>query len=65
MKWLLMTGSTLNTNHSDTGVFNGKIDDMFIYDRALTVTEVNELYNIPEPCTLLLFGLGGLLIRKR
>jgi hypothetical protein len=36
--------------------FDGMIDDVRIYNRALTATEIQ---NIPEPCTLLLLGLGA------
>lgn len=45
--------------------YNGYIDDVHIYDRALSIEEVEQLYTVPEPATLLLLGLGGLLIRKR
>jgi len=52
-------------DNGDWQFFRGTIDEVRIYNRALTYTEVIEIQNIPEPCTLLLFGLGGLLIRKR
>ncbi len=45
--------------------FDGSIDDVRIYNRALSSAEVSELYSIPEPATLLLLGLGGLILRKR
>ena len=38
------------------GAFDGAIDDVRIYSRALTDAEVQELYLIPEPATLLLLG---------
>ncbi|MFA5291585.1 MAG: LamG domain-containing protein [Phycisphaerae bacterium] len=45
--------------------FNGKIDDVRIYDYALSAAEANQLYLIPEPATIALLGLGALsLIRK-
>ena len=43
--------------------FDGSIDDVRIYNRALSSEEVVQLYHIPEPATLLLFGLGGLALR--
>jgi hypothetical protein len=51
------------------GFFNGYMDEVRIYDRALTATDVTELYNatIPEPGTLAVLTVGGLfaLARKR
>jgi hypothetical protein len=39
--------------------FDGAIDDLRIYDRALSPTEVSTLYSaIPEPTTALLLGMG-------
>jgi hypothetical protein len=46
--------------------FNGVIDDVRIYDYALNAGEVSQLYQIPEPTTMILLGAGifGLLRRK-
>ena len=49
----------------DPAWFQGAIDDVRIYNRALSADEVQQLYNIPEPATMALFGLGGLLLRRR
>ena len=63
------TGNTypLLIGRRDDGLyFNGKIDDVRIYNRALAAPEVWQLYTIPEPTTILLLGLGSLsLLRKR
>jgi hypothetical protein len=43
--------------------FNGAIDDVRIYNRALTASEVNVVYHstdVPEPSTLVLLGIGAI-----
>ena len=49
--------------------FNGMLDDIALYDRALTYEEIYYHYTgiaIPEPATLSLLGLGALgLLRRR
>jgi hypothetical protein len=46
----------------DDGLFfNGLIDDVRIYDRALSGDEIR---NIPEPCTLVLLGLGSVIASR-
>jgi hypothetical protein len=45
--------------------FDGVIDDVRVYNRVLSGTEITELYNIPEPATLLLLALGMVVVRIR
>jgi len=45
--------------------FNGVIDDLRIYDRALSSTEIEQIAALPEPATLAMLGLGGLAILRR
>lgn len=55
---------TLGTGNLWLQRFAGGMDDVRIYDRVLSSEEMG-LLAVPEPCTLLLLSLGGLLIRKR
>jgi hypothetical protein len=45
--------------------FDGAIDEVRIYNRALNSDEINQVYSTPEPATLLLLTLGGLLLRRK
>jgi hypothetical protein len=45
------------------GFFDGLIDDVRIYDHALSEGDIRAI--MPEPATVLLLGLGGLLLRRR
>lgn len=44
--------------------FTGLLDDLRIYDNALTNTEIAALA-VPEPASLMLLGLGGLVMLRR
>lgn len=58
----LEIGRTYRTGFgSPHNYFNGLIDDVFIYDRALSASEVSSLYTtspVPIPASILLFGAG-------
>ncbi|OHB54611.1 MAG: hypothetical protein A2Y12_09840 [Planctomycetes bacterium GWF2_42_9] len=47
-----------------TGFLNGNIDELRIYNRALNTQEIEQLYTIPEPATLLLLCLGAVVLRQ-
>jgi hypothetical protein len=69
------TDDTVPTNDLTIGVrsyhgikdmyYNGVIDDLRIYNNALTGSEIQQIYNVPEPATLALFGLGLIALRSK
>jgi hypothetical protein len=57
-------GNWLNTSDVFVRGFTGKMDDVRIYDEALSAAQIMAI--VPEPATIALLGLGGLaLIRRR
>lgn len=58
----ILIGAVDDTGGSNYGIahyFPGAIDDVRIYDRALSAEEIRQLYEpIPEPTTMLLLGTG-------
>jgi len=68
---IIASSNNLNIGRdpSNTGrYFDGVIDEVRIFDRAITSDEITNLYlynEIPEPGTLLLFGLGSLVLRRK
>jgi hypothetical protein len=58
----------LYIGHQQAGAdryYDGLLDDLRIYNNALTDSEIKQLYNAPEPATLLLLGLGAVIARKK
>ncbi len=55
--------------NSDEGAervpFTGAIDDVRIYDYALSANEVAQLYTIPEPATMILLCAGVVLFKRK
>ncbi len=58
----LSIGAQLASNGAVSNFFNGYIDDISIFNRAISTDEVSTLYNatapVPEPATMILFGSG-------
>ena len=64
-----------NNPNAASRMWDGRIDDIGLWDRALSLSEVQEIYNagisgnslaaIPEPSAALLAGLGSLLLLRR
>lgn len=48
-----------------SSAFDGLIDDVRIYDYALSDSDVSHLYQIPEPASLLILGAGLLRLRGK
>jgi hypothetical protein len=55
----------ITNNYVSSTAFDGIIDDVRIYNYALSAEDVGKLYNVPEPATLLLFGIAGLVLRNK
>jgi hypothetical protein len=45
-------------NNASGGTFNGRLDELAIYNRALSPEEIKQLATVPEPRTIMLFVLG-------
>jgi len=48
-----------NWNTGDLRYFHGIIDDVRIYNEALSSQQINDLYTVPEPSSALLLTAGG------
>ena len=55
---LSISGADGGNPYDVTRYWNGAIDDVRIYNRALSQSEVNQVYGVPEPSTLILLGIG-------
>ncbi|MCE5327993.1 MAG: LamG domain-containing protein [Planctomycetaceae bacterium] len=69
--WSPTIGATMTSSGMDR-FFNGLIDEVAIYDQALSAEKVLEHYNLmpppettPEPATVALFAVAGLAILRR
>jgi len=59
--------NTVRIGRSGTtwGEFPGSIDEVRVYDEALTQAQIQAVMAIPEPATMLMLGLGGLALIRR
>lgn len=56
--WVGLTHLALGRQLESPYFFTGSMDDIRIYNRALSEDEVKQLASVPEPTTMLLLGLG-------
>ncbi len=56
--------SVAHAYNKTTQSMDGMIDDVYIYDTAIDAATVHSLF-VPEPATLALLGLGGLVVLRR
>ena len=62
----LRIGMTLDTYRTDQRFFNGSIDELRLYDRTLSSSEIQQLYSLaPEPVSSVLFVTGGAVLGFR
>ena len=65
-----IVGSAGNIIVNPDYMFKGDLDEVRVYDEGLSSDAIAAIYNagpvdVPEPMTMLLLGLGGLLIRRK
>jgi hypothetical protein len=49
---------TIGASYTPHYFFKGYMDDVRIYNRALSYSEIQQLYSVPEPAALMLLGAG-------
>ncbi|MEO0476470.1 MAG: LamG-like jellyroll fold domain-containing protein [Planctomycetota bacterium] len=62
------TFDAVGTGAGSNNIYNGSIDELYIFDEAIDSDVVASLFTsnvVPEPGSLALLGLGGLLIVRR
>lgn len=69
---LVVNGTTPVAAIDSPGYFNGKLDDLTMWDETLTSDQIAAIYAdglngtaVPEPGSLALCGLGGLCLLRR
>ncbi len=49
---------TIGASYTPYYFLEGSIDDVRVYNRALSYSEIQELYSVPEPSAFILLGIG-------
>jgi hypothetical protein len=65
VSWFVLKKETMLGNDpvESSHFYNGLLDDVRVYTHKLSASEIGQL--VPEPATLLMLGLGSLLLRRK